>query len=429
MRNLVLVLLSIAVMTCGNEVPETDSFVLDNGLKVTLAKMPSEEVFIGLYAKEGYASLPKEKVVSGRIADHIAWNSGIGDKNTDQIAYLLYNKNIEFSAEIYSLHRAMQGRCPKGETKQVFELMRTLFAEPRFSKEAFDQEVARRKKKLLNQPPTWSKTLDRAFLLMNTNNFYPYETISFENLQTADFETSRDFYRKAFSNPREFHLIIVGEIDPEAMREQLQDTLATLAPTSDTFTSPTLPPFPTNHPIQSVPIQNRTSSTMRLAFPVNEIFDCKSYRKLLTLSHLVETHLKRMIAENNIPIHGLSANLELPYYPHVANAWITLQFQGDFETLNNHISTLVKEMQAVTDAPISADELAALEDSLDKTYTRWQTPQEYWFTTLSNAALFGWGWQQLAQPPPKSLSPDTIHHLYKDLLQLDRYSVIATKPE
>lgn len=340
--------------------------VLSNGMKVVLrpGNERDEEVLIQLLAEGGFASLETEKQLSGRLACDI-----VGGFESAK----LYDSSSELQASIQPLYRKIEGTLSKGNTKVPLEMIYLMFTKPHLS----DSDLKEGLDKLKFEDHEWS--LDLHAKCLNTRGWAPFCPLSAIDRNKIDLNCVRQFYRKAFLNPKDFLCVIVGDFDQKTLLNELSETLEKIPSTDEEFyPRPSFPSFPEGIKELNIMQKGRPTPFCRLTFPVQ-------IQNLEWMTRHIEVHLNNTLMSNKNHTTGLDVSYEFPFFPYLDSPWLILQFYAPAIEINRLEEQVLQQLSALQK-----------EDS-------WKQDNDYWLMTLSNP------YWKLSEKPRK-LTYDLEHY-------------------
>lgn len=196
----------------------TTTLILDNGLKVVLHPTNLEKSFVSieLVAEGGKTLFDKKEYLSSELATYYLLESGFANLDGTQLKNFFIKKDSSFSAGIYPNMRLINARGPAGEVEVLFQAIRALFLEKRFDQNVWTNLILQLKEveKYKNNMPD--------YFFMEEYNRILYENHPFfinENITDASEEIAKRCAQRAFKNPYEFSVIIVGDFSVEEMKK------------------------------------------------------------------------------------------------------------------------------------------------------------------------------------------------------------------
>lgn len=411
---------------------EVSESTLKNGMKVVLkpSHTGEEEVLIQLIAKGGFASLPTDKQVSGRVASDIVWEVGLDGLTSEQISAKLYEASSDLQASIQPLYRKIEGSCWKDSTKIPLEMIRLMFTEPKLSESDLKKGLVWLKHGFKADSSDVEMNLDIQSKLLNSDNWPPFLPLTAQDLNRVDLDVVRSFYKRSFSNPAEFLCVIVGDFDRTTLLHEISETLEKIPPSYTTFfASPTFPPFPQGIRKLTLVQRGRTTSFCRFTFPVLQKIDVDTFSQLEACARILEVHLRTHIKNDKKQTMGLDVSYELPFYPFLDAAWLTIHFFAPADKIESFAAQVLQEFKVILEEGPSEIELDTASRQIVWTDEYWQQDDAYWLLRLSNTYLWNWDPKLLQKSDkPATFSPSEAKKMIQSFLSLDNYTRIITHP-
>jgi zinc protease len=203
-----------------NEAASFKTFTLSNGLKVVVQKsdLEKEEVQFKLVAKGGQTLFPDNYHSSIAFATTYLMNSGFANMDGIQFAEFMTALNLRCAISLDVNHRvgAISGRSERIE--DMFKWVRALFTEKRFDEKAWKNildQVKEVEKTMDNNPEQYffSKGLDAL------HSYHPF--FAYPKSSEASALQCKEILHRAFSDPSEFTLVIVGDFEEESLEKEI----------------------------------------------------------------------------------------------------------------------------------------------------------------------------------------------------------------
>lgn len=409
-------------------------FVLKNGMKICLKQTDYEKghVVFQLFAMGGFSSLSQTDRPSAQLASAIAWESGLGELTGDQFFIDLYEKSIDMKVEINPFDRQIEGACSTELIEDCLKNIHLLFTAPKFKKEALKHVLETTRDQLKNKASEIRLTPEETYLKYNTQDWDVFRPLSISQLDFVNLNKAQNFFKKCFSNPSEFVLVIVGDFDNDKMLAALETYLEAI-PSSEVVgpQNSLTPSFPQGLTKAEESGFSHYKKTMtRLTFPIPSIkIDPSTTASLDLMCKLLKKHLLAVFLEKYDSKKKLEINYQFPLFPLLDETWITIQFSSLAKDVTDVKEEILKELRLLIQNGPTDKEVAALQQDLNQEDLFNIEENSYVLSLLSN--YYRWQWN-LADIKPRNsqtkIEKEVIKNDLKTYLNLDQYSLISLHP-
>lgn len=373
---------------------ETREVILPNGLRVLIKphKRENGEVNIQLIAAGGYSSLEKSLRPSGMIAGKVAMESGLGVYTPNELSYILYRDAIDLTISIEKNHRVVDIGGRTFSLESVFKIIQLIFREHRFTESAFKKVIKRELDLVNNRQRDNEQNFESLFFSLNTENEKAFRPITKNTLSKARLDKAEDFFNESFSNPAEFTLVIVGDIDISAVTSLVDQYLSSLTnhPTRRGPSFSPLPSFPKGVTKQVIASRHKNQAFTRITLPISLPLDQENADIFDLASQLVEKRLRKVVEELTGKALGIDVCYELPLYPNTQIIWMVINFHSGKELIGTVEQVAINELKRLGKEKLDEGELQELMKQHKKSENFWKRESSYWQAKLANYSIWGW---------------------------------------
>lgn len=409
-------------------------WILKNGMKVIVkpTDFESDEVFIRFTAQGGLTSLSPEDFAAGDLAAQMAWESGLGHWNCDQVSVFLYEHSLEIQVKIQPFSRIIEGTSDEDGMETYLELVNLYFNSRKFTKEGFDTVIAQTKETLKKKRSDFDATFEEAVRAANTKDvLVPYH-IHIEDLEKINFKKAKKLHEMAYSNPGDFTCVIVGNVEPDEIKPLINRYLGSL----DSKGKSSWPSFKCHLAFAEgvtqkvVPIHTRADSLTRVTLPIHGKPSQESIRKVELLAQIIEGRLRKLFREKMSTSYGIDVGYEFPCYPLLHMPWMTIQYRSESHKIIVLNEIILKELKLLVEKGPTEAEIKEAISQQSRSDEFWLKDNYFWVATLSNYYMWGWNPKEILKSYADSndLTPDSVRSLLKQLIDIQNYSIISTQP-
>lgn len=393
-------------------------FKLKNGLQVAFEKnYGDDEISILMMAKGGYGQVPVQDQVAARVASEVVWEAGFGDMNSDQISNYLYENSADLIIDSYPFYRKIEAIAYEESLENVFGVIKNIFNKPRLSE--LNGALASLLKGYDPAASNVEETFEDRIKLINTRDFPPFRPLTKSDLANVDLKKVEDFYKKAFSNPSEFVLVIVGDFDENKTKEILEKTVGSIAAKPSAFKPLSKwPAFPDGITKKTISKVSRGEPTSRITFPLNFTFNEENLYQLEYISEVIEAHMRDKLKDS---ITVIDVGYELPFYPYSNAVWLSIQLQDKNDVLCKKV---IEELRNMLKNGPDEQDLRRAYDQMSQSNEYWKSDNAYLASRDSNSLIWGWPIKERKTTP---LSASVVKNNLNSWINLENYSKIYAK--
>lgn len=271
---------------------DVTTYTLSNGMKVSVKPNTTDEdqIIIKSITHHGLLNADIDTLPAAQLSDMVAQRSGIAGLSPTELRQVLAGRSGHYSRSINDTKSAYTAITTKKDLETFFQLQHLTFTQPGQRKEPFDEVVRIVKEALSNADNDPKRIFSRQILEHNNSGHHHFKKLTLADIDKATYEDSIEHYKQIFSNPANFHTVIVGNIDPTALEPLIEKYLASIPTTPSTLpTEPHLGTFPAGITYKPVYAGERLTLATRLTFPTTEQpGDISTLRHRLWLTHTLQ---------------------------------------------------------------------------------------------------------------------------------------------
>ncbi len=439
MLKLLLLMLVLAVDNAAALPHEKDNLsqtLLPNGMKLWVKQtaFDPQQVYVTLTAPGGYALVPPEDRVSIELIPAIAWESGVNGLNSDQLTALFHDRNIEFTPKIYPYKRSIEGMCKTDDLKLIFQCVQGILTKQQINEEGVKRakdSAKRAVQKLLNDP---EYLYQAGCLKVNTNAKRALQLMTVEEIDKVNIDKCIRLYADFFLNPKDFAIIVVGDIDPATVKNLANRYLATIAKREITVSRinekiNAFPPGTTSLEL-TLPKECCLKDTVtQLTFPWQSAIGQDSISEIAIACQIVKTCMKKILKNDMKATCGIDVAYEFPYYPLLSDPWVSIKFRCLLEEIPLVKGRLISLLKRMQEEGLKEEELCEIKELERSSCLFSLNDNFFWVSTLANYYL--WGFDPLLiernQRFGQDLTGEQVKSIFKRGVSLDHYSEIKAK--
>lgn len=407
---------------------------LSNGMTLWLkpTTFENQEIHVIVTALGGYANVSEHDRPSLELAPLIAWESGFGELTSDQLTVLLHDNRIEFHPKIYPFKRTIEGVASASGIGAFFQCVKMVFTQQKFTENGFNEAISKAKgitSRVLNDA---ENIYEAEFLKINTQGAKALQALTPQDLAKVELSKAQKLFSRAFANPSEFAVIVVGDIEIAKVLELANHYLASIPRQwgpSD-FSQSMAQMFPPGITHEEIKLPRRKDAITRLTFPWKISMTERRMYKMAITCQIMKARLRQSASKKMKLAHGIDVAYEFPFYPFLDNPWVSIRFSSDPQHTQKIVKHMMAELKKLQEHGINQnelDEIIKLEAGRDEFM---QDDNFYWCSMLANYYLWDWDphWIYRNIKMTKHVSVNKVNRLLKIAFSQENYSVITGKP-
>lgn len=406
---------------------------LSNGMTICLKKTDTDsgEIFFKLSALGGSGSLNRNQFFSGRLADRIALESGIGNMSSDEFSVFLYENDLEFILEITPFCRTIEAEGREKSIEAFFNCIKMIFCEQHLTEKGCEEAINLTKNTISKLSNDSDKAYEEVFQLVNTQSFRLLRPLKIDDLAKVDFKNAKAFFQQSFSDPSDFFCVVTGNFDLEKVKKMIEIYIAPISKPSNS------PKFAQSHSISFPPgitettisLPNQVNCLTHITFPLQISVDEQNITKIAFMCQIIEGRLRNEITNKMSLSYGVDVTYEFPIYPFLSNPWISIRYRCEENRISGLKAIVLSELKRLQEKGATTEELATIKKLEKSSQEFWLNDDFYWVSMLTNYYLWAWNPEKIDQENTTiyHLCLDELNALLNKAISLDNYSVITAK--
>lgn len=412
---------------------DTVSYTLPNGIRLYVLPTTFEpdEVSIRIIASRGYADEPPHARAAAGLAIEMAWESGVNNKTSDQISAALYGEGIELTSRVHPFYMEMEATLPTDKVDKFFSLASTFIQNATITAKGVDAIKQKITKNL--EEKNLSRAIDIEDLIRE--NLFPnipqLQSLKISDLANLTAQEANSFLKKTLSNPKNYLVVIVGDIDPEKAYKLMSEHLGKWNPKvqNDTpsFELPETNALSIRGQTQkSFQLHQRGDGFTKLIFPLKTQVTLKNINTIDFLANLIEERLRSLLKDKTGSYQGIDVSYEFPLFPHLNPVFISIQYRSAVELNQEIIELILKDLHELITKGPSDKEFEMVNHYLDQSDEYWRKNNEYWLEMLTNYGLWNWPIKDLTKETRLAINKAEVNDMIREALDINNYLVLSS---
>ena len=360
---------------------------LSNGVKVVIKNttFKNDQIMMTMVSDGGYSKVPVADLPSAYAATDVVENAGIAEYSLLDLQKYLAGKTISISPSISDYSEEISGSSSVKDFETMLQLVYLYFTNPRKDNEAFksliDQYYTILASRDSNPKVSFSDSISAV-----TNSHHERNIIMDLNwLAKVNQDKAYDIFRQRFSNPADFTVILIGNIEDN---DQFRNLIATwIGGIPATGAKEKFVDNGIRSPKGVVKnyfereMQTNTASN-RIEYTGKLKYNQKNRLVMNIIGELLSTRYLESIREKEGGSYGVGCAGYIQNIP-TTTAKLLMQFDTDPEKQVKLMGIIHKEvMDIIANGPIMED-FNKIKESMLKEYEVNVTTNKYWMSALT----------------------------------------------
>lgn len=360
---------------------------LSNGVKVVIKNttFKNDQIMMTMVSDGGYSKVPVADLPSAYAATDVVENAGIAEYSLLDLQKYLAGKTISISPSISDYSEEISGSSSVKDFETMLQLVYLYFTNPRKDNEAFksliDQYYTILASRDSNPKVSFSDSISAV-----TNSHHERNIIMDLNwLAKVNQDKAYDIFRQRFSNPADFTVILIGNIEDN---DQFRNLIATwIGGIPATGAKEKFVDNGIRSPKGVVKnyfereMQTNTASN-RIEYTGKLKYNQKNRLVMNIIGELLSTRYLESIREKEGGSYGVGCAGYIQNIP-TTTAKLLMQFDTDPEKQVKLMGIIHKEvMDIIANGPIMED-FNKIKESMLKDYEVNVTTNKYWMSALT----------------------------------------------
>ena len=397
----------------------TKELTLSNGVKVVIKNttFKNDQIMMTMVSDGGYSKVPVADLPSAYAATDVVENAGIAEYSLLDLQKYLAGKTISISPSISDYSEEISGSSSVKDFETMLQLVYLYFTNPRKDNEAFksliDQYYTILASRDSNPKVSFSDSISAV-----TNSHHERNIIMDLNwLAKVNQDKAYDIFRQRFSNPADFTVILIGNIEDN---DQFRNLIATwIGGIPATGAKEKFVDNGIRSPKGVVKnyfereMQTNTASN-RIEYTGKLKYNQKNRLVMNIIGELLSTRYLESIREKEGGSYGVGCAGYIQNIP-TTTAKLLMQFDTDPEKQVKLMGIIHKEvMDIIANGPIMED-FNKIKESMLKEYEVNVTTNKYWMSALTRYYQYNFDGTDFVDVL-NSITPKDIQNTLKKLV-------------
>ena len=408
-------------------------WTLKNGVKVVVypTDLQKDQILFTLTKQGGESLIPTEDLASfdSNIFSLFQSNSGVSAFSGTVLSKMLTGKNVSVSPFIDGVEHGITGRSTVKDLETAFQLLYLQFTDPRFDSEEWQNGIDQIEAilpNLVNQPNYKLQTqLYKTLYGDNPRR----QMLSADVLAKANLATVEKNYRKLFADAAGATVVIVGDVNPEALKPLVEKYIGSL-PKGKKATDW----IDRNVDIVKGEVQNifeadmqTPKSTVLQVYSADMPYSYATSAAMEAISYILDMRYVESLREEEGGTYGASTNASLSRRPK-ERAIIQTYFDCKPALCDKLRELAVKGIKELAEEGPTDEEVNMAKLNLQKNIPESRQRNNWWKDNIEIFLLRGEDRDASYAQAVDGLSKELIQNTLKEILSQDNFAELVMRP-
>ena len=408
-------------------------WILKNGVKVIVypTDLQKDQILFTLTKQGGLSLVPTEDLPS--FDDNLVMlfrnNSGVSSFSGTTVSKMLTGKNLSVNPFMDALQHGITGRSTVKDLETAFQLMYLQFVDPRFDPEEWQNGVEQINAvlpNLVNQP---NYKLQKELYKTLYANHPRRQMLSEEKLAQASLATFEKNYRKLFADAAGATLVIVGDVNTEALKPLVEKYVGSLPKGKKASNW-----IDNEENIVKGQVQNifgvdmqTPKSTVLQVYTADMAYTYPKSAAMEAISYIMDMRYVESLREEEGGTYGASTAAQLTRRPK-ERALIQVYFDCKPALCDKLRELAVKGLKDLAENGPTDEEVNMAKRNLQKNIPESRQRNNWWKDGIEIYLLRGEDRDALYEAAVNSLSKELIQETLKEVLAQNNFTELVMKP-
>jgi zinc protease len=407
-------------------------WTLSNGAKVIIkpTKFKEDEVLMNGFSWGGSSVLPLSDVPTSKMLNDLAMLGGLGNFSATDLPKVLAGKKASVDPHIVMNSDNISGSCSPKDFETMMQLTYLSFTQPRSDDEAFEAFVSRTKAMLeaqeINPMITFVDTMNSVVY----NNHPLAERVKAKDIDKINYKRAMEIYKDRYSDIQNFTFVFVGNIEPDAVRNDILKYIGSIAPTKrkETWKDTGREIVKKDVVCQYDKQMEIPMSTVVLLYSGDYKYSHENAVLFEALTDILDIVYTEKIREDEGGTYGVGVNGGFNRIPKETFS-LQIFFQTNVDAKDKLIKIAIDEVNAIAEnGPRKADVLKVKENLLKK-FAEDKHENKYWSEVLATYVNYNQNNVKDYESIVNKISVESIQKLAKDVLKNAYKKEIVQNPK
>ena len=408
-------------------------WTLKNGVKVVVypTDLTKDQILFNIYKDGGMSLVPTEEIASfdENVLQLFENNCGVSSFSRTIMNKMLTGKNLSVSPYFDPLEHGINGNSTVKDLETAFQLIYLLYTDPRFDPEEWQNSIDQLQAVLpnLEGQPNY-KMQSQLYKTLYGNN-PRREFLSGEKISKAQLAVVEKYYRKLFADAAGAKMVIVGDVNPEALKPLVEKYIGSLPKGKKALSwVDTHEDIVPGHVVNEFAVDMQTpKSTVFQVYSVNADFSYDKDAAMDAISYIMDMRYTNSLREEEGGTYGASTAGQLRRRP---TPRILFQVAWDCKpALCDKLRQLaIDGLKDLAENGPTDEEATAAKLNLQKNIPENRQRNNWWLNSIETYLTYGQDRDALYEAAVNNLSKESIQATIKEVLASGNFVEVVMKP-
>ncbi len=405
---------------------------LSNGARVIVkpTDFKDDEVLLTAFSPGGTSLAADADFVAAATASTVIDIGGLADLSLVDLQKQLAGKVVRVSPTIGSLYEGFGGSASPKDLETLFQLIYLYVIAPRRDEAAFASFKTRIQAFLANRSADPMAAFQDTLSAVLSQHHFRARPSTPELYDEMDLDKSLSFYRERFADLSDFTFVLVGAVEPAAVRPLVETYIAGLPSLNreERYRDVGLRP-PAGVVERIVRRGVEPQSQTQIVFTGSAPYSAVEEYVLETLASVLEIRLREKLREDLGGTYGVNVSATLNREP-IEDYAIRLSFGADPERLEELVRVVFDEIDRLKQ-PGPLEQLAKVTEMQRRELETNLRVNNYWLNKLATASRAGVDLRTVLDVETyiADVTPDMVRAAAVQYFQTDNYVRVSLYPE
>ena len=396
---------------------------LSNGVKVYVkpTDFSKDQVMMRFYGEGGTSLYPDKDVHNFSFISGSVMKAGVGEFDALTLQKKLASKIVSVRPSIGDETQSINGTSSPKDLKTLMELTYLYFTSPRTDTTAFNGELNRMESFLTNREASPQVGYNDTTRVILYGNHPRVEPLRREHLKSIDYDRIMQIYRERFSDASGFKMVLVGNVDMDALRPLLCQYVATLPShgRKETFadTYPRVRDANETHVYHKK--ANTPSALVNIYYTFAEPFAPKTDLELDFFARVLAIAYTDSVREEKGGTYGVSVSYQMGRTT-TPNSLVKITFRTDPKKYDELIPIIYQQIENIAKNGPLPSSMDKVRKYLRKAYGQNVRDNGYWDYVIYNHLRHGIDYDTDFEQVLDSVTATDVQRVANDLLRQNR---------
>lgn len=405
----------------------TTLLTLSNGIEVYVkpTEFQKDQISMRFFGPGGTQIYPDADVPNFNFLSSAITEAGVGIFDENTLRKMLTGKTVQVQPSVSDKIQALNGNCAVKDLTTMMQLTHLYFTSPRRDDTVFAGSLNRMRSFLTNREASPKVSYNDSISKIVYGNSPRVQPMKREMLDRVSYNRILQIYRERFSDARDFRMLLIGNVDLDALRPLLCQYIASLParPVQKEAPKPHIHDYPDIVGGQSTHLFKKKTATpqaqVSVFYTFEEPFTAQCDLALDVFKRVLQIAYTDSIREEKGGVYGvsISANLDKESKP---TSLVKISFTTDPQKYADIIPLIDCQIMHIARQGPLATSLDKVKKYLLKAYGQNIITNGYWDYIIYNQLRHGIDYHTDYEKFVNGLTAADIQQVATDLLNAKR---------